>query len=81
MIAALNALRAKNPSRLIVATAVAPPETLLRLEKYADEVVCLSAPENFYAVGQFFEDFSPVSDAEVIQILKHSGSSSPKPSK
>jgi putative phosphoribosyl transferase len=36
----------------------------------ADEVVCLEAPEEFYAVGQFFEDFSQVTDAEVVAILQ-----------
>jgi len=75
MIAALQALRAKNPSKLIAATAVSPPETLRRLGNYADEVVCLAAPGDFYAVGQFFEDFSPVSDSEVIQILANYGNS------
>jgi len=70
VIAALRALREKKPVKLIVATAVAPPNTLERLKTVADEVVCLEAPEEFYAVGQFFEDFSPVSDEEVIEILR-----------
>ena len=70
MIAALSALRARQPKALIVATAVAPPSTLSRLTEVADEVVCLEPREDFHAVGQFFEDFSPVSDDEVIQVLK-----------
>jgi predicted phosphoribosyltransferase len=70
MIAALRAVRAKRPSKLIGAVAVAPPDTLKRIAKEADEVVYLAAPENFYAVGQFFLDFSQVSDEEVIDILK-----------
>ena len=72
MIAALSAVRAQEPKYLVAATAVAPPDTLARLEPYADEVVCLEAPRNFYAVGQFFEDFSQVSDEEVIEILSRS---------
>jgi predicted phosphoribosyltransferase len=72
VIAALRALRAKNPAKLIVATAVAPPETLQRIEAEADEVVCLQAPTFFYAIGEFFQDFSQVSDEEVIAILKQS---------
>jgi putative phosphoribosyl transferase len=42
----------------------------------ADEVVCLEAPEEFYAVGQFFEDFSQVTDAEVVAILQQTSASS-----
>lgn len=70
MIAALRALRARKPARLVAAFAVAPFSTLERIQAGADEVVCLHAPDEFYAVGQFFEDFSQVSDEEVIEILK-----------
>ncbi len=70
MIAALRAVRAKKPARLIAAVAVAPPSTLRRMKDEADEVVCLQAPPHFYAVGEFFEDFSQVSDEDVIAILR-----------
>jgi predicted phosphoribosyltransferase len=70
MIAALRAVRAKQPKRLIAAVGVAPPATLARLRQEADEVVCLEAPEFFYAVGQFFADFPQVSDEEVIACLR-----------
>lgn len=70
MIAALRAVRAKHPAKLIAAMAVAPPETVERLKEEADEVVCLSAPDWFSAVGQFFVDFSQVSDDEVIAALR-----------
>lgn len=70
MIAALHALRARHPAKLIVASAVSAPDALARIERDADDVVCLDAPANFYAVGQFFEDFAQVSDAEVIDILR-----------
>lgn len=69
IIAALRSVRVKKPSRLIAAVGVAPPETLERIVKEADEVVYLAAPPNFYAVGQFFMDFSQVSDEEVVAIL------------
>jgi len=69
MIAALHALRAKAPKKLICAVPVAPPDTLVKVEPYADEVVCLSAPETFYAVGQFYASFPQVSDEEVIALL------------
>ena len=70
MIAALRAVRAQQPARLIAVVAVAPPQTLTRLAQEANEVVCLEAPEEFYAVGQWFEDFSQVTDAEVVAILQ-----------
>jgi predicted phosphoribosyltransferase len=72
MLAALRAVRARQPKKLIAAAAVAPPATLKRMEAEADEVVCLEVPDVFYAVGQFFEDFSQVSDAEVVAILRQS---------
>jgi len=70
MIAALHALRAKSPKKLICAVPVAPPDTLVKVRPYADEVVCLSAPEMFYAVGQFYASFPQVSDEEVVALLK-----------
>jgi predicted phosphoribosyltransferase len=70
MIAALRATRAKQPFRLVGAVAVAPPPTLAHLEAEADEIVCLEAPDAFYAVGQFFEDFSQVTDDEVATIIE-----------
>jgi putative phosphoribosyl transferase len=69
MIAALHALRAKFPKKLICAVPVAPPDTLEKVKPYADEVVCLSAPAMFYAVGQFYQSFPQVSDEEVIALL------------
>jgi putative phosphoribosyl transferase len=72
MIAALRAVRAKLPAKLVAAVAVAPAETVKRMRAEADEVVCLYAPEYFYAVGQFFEDFSQVSDEQAIALLRRS---------
>ncbi|MBI3756810.1 MAG: phosphoribosyltransferase [Deltaproteobacteria bacterium] len=73
MIGALRAVRAQQPAKLIAAVAVAPPETIARMQTEADEVVCVYAPEHFYAVGQFFEDFSQVTDEQAIAILRESG--------
>lgn len=72
MIAALHALRTRNPAQLICAVPVAPPDTLQKLQGKADRIVCLSSPRNFYAVGQFYADFPQVSDAEVIACLTDS---------
>ena len=73
MIAALRLVRAKKPARLIAAAAVASRETLRKIAGEADETICLEVPTHFYAVGQFFEDFSQVSDEQVVAILHESG--------
>ncbi|MDK2881917.1 MAG: putative phosphoribosyl transferase [Bacillota bacterium] len=67
---ALRLLKQQGPERLILAVPVAPPETVERLVREADEVVCLLRPEYFQAVGEFYLDFSPVEDREVINLLK-----------
>jgi predicted phosphoribosyltransferase len=69
MLAAIRSVRARKPQALIVAIGVAPPATLDRLRREADEVVCLLAPDEFYAVGQFYDDFSEVTDAMVVEAL------------
>jgi putative phosphoribosyl transferase len=69
MIAAIESLRRKNPSCIILAIGVAPRETVVKLSKVADQVVCLDTPEPFYAIGQFYENFEQVEDKEVTQML------------
>ena len=76
MIAALHSVRAKNPARLVCAVPVAAPESLEAVRPYADEVVCLEAPENFKAVGQFYRDFAQVEDEEVVALLARQGTAS-----
>lgn len=69
MRAALSSVRAQQPTRLICAVPVAAPESLKAVAEYCDEVVCLAAPQSFYAVGQFYANFLPVDDREVISLL------------
>ncbi len=69
MRAAVAAVRAQQPSRIVVAVPVAPPETVAMLAQQADEVVCLAEPAPFQAIGQWYADFSQVSDEEVRQML------------
>jgi predicted phosphoribosyltransferase len=69
MLSAIQAIRARHPSRIVVAIGVAPPGSLTRMRSEADEVVCLHAAEDFVAVGQFFEDFSEVTDEMVVAAL------------
>jgi len=70
MIVALGAVRRRGPAGLAAATAVMPPPTLERIRAAADRVVCLSFPPDFRAVGEFFQDFSQVSDGEVVALLR-----------
>ncbi len=67
--AALRALGERGVTRSVLACPVAPIETVRALESEADEVVCLSTPTPFLAVGSWYRDFSAVSDAEVREIL------------
>lgn len=68
--AALEALREAKAAKRVVAAAVAPAATLQALREKADEVVCLAVPEDFFSVSQFFEDFSEVTDLEVLAALR-----------
>lgn len=67
--AALRATRKQGPRWLVLAAPVAPASTLEELRQETDGIVCLSTPEPFYSIGQFYEDFRQVSDKEVIAML------------
>ena len=69
MLAALRSLKNTGAERVVAAAAVAPPDTVDLLRREADEVVVLRTPNPFHAVSLYFEDFSEVSDEEVIQLL------------
>ncbi len=69
ILAAARGLRRMRPSRLVIAVPICPPDTLDWLQREVDMVVSLAVPLDFAAVGQFYEDFGQVSDAEVIEIL------------
>lgn len=68
--AALRAVRHQGPRRTILAVPVCALDAASRLREEADEVVCLLAPELFYGVGQWYRDFSQVSDQEVVATLR-----------
>lgn len=69
MIAALHAVRARKPARLVCAVPVAAPDSLEKVRAYADEVVCLATPPEFHAVSQFYSSFPQVEDEEVMRLL------------
>jgi len=70
MRAAIAALRRQNPARIVVAVPVGAAETCRALQAEADEVVCVSTPESFYAVGLWYDDFSQTTDGEVRDLLE-----------
>lgn len=69
--AALKAVRRAGPARLVLAVAVAPPETLDVLRREADEIVCLSSQAYFGGISMFYADFHQVGDEEVVDLLNH----------
>jgi predicted phosphoribosyltransferase len=72
MLSAIRAVRAQGPRRVVVAVGVAPPDTVAAVRAEADEVVCLHAPYGFAAVGEFYDDFSEVTDDMVVAALGQS---------
>ncbi len=69
MLAGIRALRHLQPRRLIAAAPVAPRDALRELSPYVDELVVLFTPENFYAVGQWYQYFDQTTDQEVTDLL------------
>jgi predicted phosphoribosyltransferase len=74
MFAAIEVVKAQQPHELIVAVPVAPPSRLQSVQELCDRVICLEAPDNFVAVGQFYETFVPVSDEQVVDLLREHSS-------
>lgn len=67
--AAVRAVRAQEPARVVVATPIASPDVIARLRVDADEVVCLHEARDLVAIGLWYHDFEQVADDEVTRIL------------
>jgi putative phosphoribosyl transferase len=67
--AALKAVRAWGPRRLVLAVPVAPPDTVALLKSQTDEIVCLEQPPFFAAIGAHYADFRQLTDQDVISAL------------
>lgn len=67
--AACRVAQARGAARVVLAVPVGPPGTRERFADSADEVLCLRTPAGFSAVGQYYRDFRPTSDAEVVELL------------
>ena len=68
----IEAVKDEKPAKVIVAVPVIAADTMRELRKAVDKVVVLSAPEEFYSVGEFYEDFSQTTDEEVLYLLQKS---------
>lgn len=77
MRAALKALRARKPARLVLAVPVAARDSMVMLRSEVDQVVCLAEPTPFHAVGQHYVDFDQVNDNEVLAALASAAEISP----
>ncbi len=78
--AACQVARAHGASRVILAVPVAPRSSLALLADAADEVVCLATPEPFFAVGQFYRNFTQTSDEDVVELLERAATRAAAPS-
>jgi hypothetical protein len=76
-----KAVRAESPQELLVAVPVAPTGRLAEIRRRCDELVCLASLAGFRGVGQFYEDFTPVEDEQVLALLRRAGGPlrSPRP--
>jgi len=70
MLAAANAVRSAGAAEIVIAAPVAARQSVPKLRKVSDQVVVLSKPDSFYGVGEFYQDFSPTADDEVIDLLR-----------
>ncbi len=77
--AALRGLRRLDPKKVVLAVPVAPSDTIESLRPEADEIVCLDTPEFFFAIGEFYEDFSQTGDEEVVELLETAHRRHPQP--
>lgn len=68
--AAIHSVKNQGAIKIILAVPVAPEDTIARLESVVDEVICLFVPEDFHAVGLYYEDFKQVTDKELFNLLK-----------
>ncbi len=69
--AAVQAVRKAVPKRTVMAVPVCAAETARKMRMEVDEMICLHSPENIQAIGHYYQDFSPTSDAEVVSILNN----------
>jgi predicted phosphoribosyltransferase len=75
MLVCIDDIRKQNPKSIIVAVPVSSRSAARKVQAQVDQFICLETPFEFYAVGEFYEDFSEVQDQEVIDLLKATNAS------
>lgn len=71
LLCAIDLVRQEKPNKIIVAVPVSAQDSLQKVQQYADEVVCLHAPQDFGFVGKFYQQFTQVPDQEAIDLLQN----------
>lgn len=79
LLACIKSIRKQKPAKVIIAVPVASRSAFNRLNEEADQVICLSIPTNFQAVGQFYQNFHEVTDEDVEQMLSNKYSNTGAP--
>lgn len=69
IMASIKMIRAKHPRKIVVAVPVAPDRTASKIRELVDDFICVHIPDEFFGVGQFYRDFSQVSDEEVMEFM------------
>ena len=64
-------IRKQKPTKLIIAVPVAPPQTVKALKQEADIIEVIANPSDFNAVGEFYENFNPVTDDQVMKVMQN----------
>lgn len=70
ILSSIKMLRKQHPAKIVVAVPVAPPQTAQRIIKEVDDFICPYLPDDFFGVGYHYNDFSQVTDEEVMRLLK-----------
>lgn len=70
LLATIRLLRKEKPAKIVVAVPVISKSAAQKIELEADELIAVLVPETFYGVGQFYDDFTQVSDDEVVEYLQ-----------
>ena len=72
LLSSVELIHQQKPSKIIVAIPVSSKSAYSKMKKspYINAIICLSTPENFNAVGQFYDEFKQINDAEVIELMK-----------
>lgn len=73
LLGAISAIRDERPACIVVGLPVAPPAIAGRLREMVDQLIVVETPEPFDGVGRWYVDFEPVSDAEVVDLLRRAG--------